>query len=146
MGEKCQKPAQFVAHWWLIVLFFGSCQTDHWLPRYGCFKFWVVGMCRYMYVHACMCMYVYVSVGIVCIWPLGHGNHHSVPETPSRDPHQGGPTQGTPEHVPNHFLTPSQYPTSTLFWDFCSKIGVWTCIATAAESATSIGTGQNIAH
>ena len=62
--EKCQKPAQFVAHWWLIVLFFGSCQTDHWLPRYGCFKFWVVGMCRYVHVYVCMCMYHKVYAGI----------------------------------------------------------------------------------
>ena len=113
------------------------------MPRYGCFKFWIVGMCRYMYVYACMCMYVYVSVAIAC-W--GTETTTASPKHPLVTQHQGGPTQGTPGHVPNHFLTPSQYHTSTRFWDFCSKIGVWTCIATAVESVTSIGTGQNIAH
>ena len=89
------------------------------------------------------CLYVYVSVAIAC-W--GTETTTASPKHPLVTPHQGGPTQGTPGHVPNHFLTPSQYPTSTRFWDFCSKISVWTCIATAVESATSIGTGQNIAH
>ena len=34
------KLAQFVGHGRLLNLFFGSSQTDVWLPRYGHFKFW----------------------------------------------------------------------------------------------------------
>ncbi len=32
-------PAQFVGHWRLLNVFFGSPQTEHWLQRYGHFKF-----------------------------------------------------------------------------------------------------------
>ena len=42
-------------------------------------------------------------------------------------PHPGGPTQGTPGHVPNHFLTPSQSPPSTRFFDFSNIFVLW-CI------------------
>jgi hypothetical protein len=34
------KVAQFVGHGRLLNLYFGSSQTDVWLPRYGHFKFW----------------------------------------------------------------------------------------------------------
>ena len=108
--KSAKTPAQFVAPWWLIILFFGSCQTDHWLPRYGCFKFWVVGMCRYMYVYACMCMYVYVCVCICIYCMLGHGNHHSFPETPSGDPAPGGTHSGHPRACTQPLFDPIPIP------------------------------------
>jgi hypothetical protein len=40
MGQMHHKLAQFVGHGRLLNLFFGSSQTDVWLPRYGHFKFW----------------------------------------------------------------------------------------------------------
>jgi hypothetical protein len=39
MSLRCHNPAQFVGHGRLLNLFFGSSQTEHWLPRYGHFKF-----------------------------------------------------------------------------------------------------------
>ena len=40
MDKNCNKPAKFVCHWLLLILFFGSSQTDVRLPRYVHFKFW----------------------------------------------------------------------------------------------------------
>ena len=40
MGRMHHKVVQFVGHGRLLNLFFGSSQTDVWLPRYGHFKFW----------------------------------------------------------------------------------------------------------
>ena len=40
MGHMHHKLAHFVGHGRLLTLFFGSSQTDVWLPRYGHFKFW----------------------------------------------------------------------------------------------------------
>jgi hypothetical protein len=40
MGQMHHKLAQFVGHGRLLNLFFGSSQTDVWLPRYGRFEFW----------------------------------------------------------------------------------------------------------
>jgi hypothetical protein len=40
MGQMHRKVAHFVGHGRLLNLFFGSSQTDVWLPRYGHFKFW----------------------------------------------------------------------------------------------------------
>jgi hypothetical protein len=64
MRSMCHKPAQFVGNGRLLNLFFGSGRTAHWLPRYGLFKFGVLGMC--MYVHVCVgiCIPVYVYIGI----------------------------------------------------------------------------------
>ena len=64
MRSMCHKPAQFVGNGRLLHLFFGSGRTAHWLPRYGLFKFGVLGMC--MYVHVCVgiCIPVYVYIGI----------------------------------------------------------------------------------
>jgi hypothetical protein len=48
-------------------------------------------------MYVCMCMYV----GHICRYcryctrPLGHGNHHHVPKTPSCDPAPGGTNSGT---------------------------------------------------
>ncbi len=39
MGQMHHNLAQFVDHGRLLNLFFGSSQTDDWLPRYGHFKF-----------------------------------------------------------------------------------------------------------
>ena len=39
MSRRCHNPAQFVGHGRLLNPFFGSSQTEHWLPRYGHFKF-----------------------------------------------------------------------------------------------------------
>ncbi len=97
-----------------------------------------------MYLHVCVSM-LSVSACIACIGPLGHGNHHSIPKTPSRDP-APRPTQGTPGHVPDHFLTPSQPPPRPDFSIFSWRTGIWTCLATAIESARMLLTGQNFAH
>ena len=40
MGQMHHKLAQCDGHGRLLNLFFGSSQTDVWLPRYGHFKFW----------------------------------------------------------------------------------------------------------
>jgi hypothetical protein len=40
MGQMHGKLAQLVGHGRSLNLFFGSSQTDVWLPRYGHFKFW----------------------------------------------------------------------------------------------------------
>ena len=40
MGPMLHKVAQFLGHGRLLNLFFGSSQTDVWLPRYGHSKFW----------------------------------------------------------------------------------------------------------
>ncbi len=42
-----------------------------------------------MSMHVCICMQS-VAACIACIRPLGHGNHHQIPKTPSRDPASGG--------------------------------------------------------
>ena len=65
------------------------------------------------------------------------------PKHPLVTQHPGGPTQGTPGHVPDHFLTPSQPPTRPDFSIFPSRIGVWTYLAKAIESARMLWTGQN---
>jgi hypothetical protein len=33
------KPPQFIGHGRLLNVIFGSSQTEHWLPKYGHFKF-----------------------------------------------------------------------------------------------------------
>ena len=43
------------------------------------------------------------------------------PKHPLLTPHPGGPTQGTPSNVPDHFLTPSHPPPPTRFFDFSFK-------------------------
>ncbi len=40
MAQMQHNLAQFVGHGRLLNLFFGSSQTDDWLPKYGHFKFW----------------------------------------------------------------------------------------------------------
>ncbi len=42
------KLAQFVGHGWVLILFFGSSQTDEWLPRYGHSKVlgWMACQCQ----------------------------------------------------------------------------------------------------
>ena len=59
---------------------------------------------------------------------LLHALDHWGTETTTASPkhllvtqHPGGPTQGTPGHVPDHFLTPSQPPPPTRFFDFSVK-------------------------
>ncbi len=44
------KPDLFVCHWRLLILLFGSSQPDHWLQKYGCFKFRMVGINMYVHV------------------------------------------------------------------------------------------------
>jgi hypothetical protein len=38
-SQMLHTPAQFVGHGRMLNVFFGSSQTEHWLPRYGHFKF-----------------------------------------------------------------------------------------------------------
>ena len=149
MRSMCPKPAQFVRNGRLLNLFFGSGRTAHWLPRYGRFKLGVSGMC--MYVHVCVgiCIYVHVYIGMcryiwvsvcICMYAsvchqylhLLHALDHWGTETTTASPkhllvtqHPGGPTQGTPGHVPDHFLTPSQPPPPTRFFDFSFKNRCW---------------------
>ena len=63
---------------------------------------------------------------------LLHALDHWGTETTTASPkhllvtqHPGGPTQGTPGHVPDHFLTPSQPPPPTRFFDFSVKNRCW---------------------
>ena len=56
---------------------------------------------------------------------LLHALDHWGTETTTASPkhllvtqHPGGPTQGTPGHVPDHFLTPSQPPPSDPIFRF----------------------------
>ena len=67
MRSMCHKPAQFVGNGRFLNLFFGSGRTAHWLPRYGLFKFGVLGMCMYVTVHVCvlsLCRYMHICVCI----------------------------------------------------------------------------------
>ncbi len=62
----------------------------------------------------------YVQVSKV----LGHCSTDTTttsPKHPFVAQHQAGPTQGTPGHVPIHFLAPSQSDLWTLFVDFSMK-------------------------
>ena len=55
---------------------------------------------------------------------LGHCGTYTTttsPKHPLEAPHQAGPTQGTPGHVPIHFLAPSQPNLCTRFLDFSVK-------------------------
>ena len=67
-------------------------------------------------------MYAYISDQYLHVLQvLDHWGMETTTESPKHllvTPHPGGPTQGTPGHVPNHFLTPSQSPPSTRFFDF----------------------------
>jgi hypothetical protein len=38
-SQMLHTPAQFVGHGRMLNVFFGSSQTEHWLPGYGHFKF-----------------------------------------------------------------------------------------------------------
>ena len=62
-----------------------------------------------MYVHVCISMQS-VSASIACIGPLGHGNHHSIPKTPPRDPAPGGTHSGHPRACARPLFDP--IPTS----------------------------------
>ncbi len=67
-------------------------------------------------------MYAYTSDQYLHVLQvLDHWGTETTTESPKHllvTPHPGGPTQGTPGHVPNHFLTPSQSAPSTRFFDF----------------------------
>ena len=99
---------------------------------------WYLSVCyrhRYfavsrMYVYVGICMYLYVCVHIssvsACIastGPLGHGNHHSVPKTPSLDPAPGGTHSGHPRACARPLFdpipTPSSYPIFRFFKNLC---------------------------
>jgi hypothetical protein len=82
-------------------------------------------MCRYIgYLQVSMCISKYAKVSdqyLHVLQVLDHWGTETTTESPKHllvTPHPGGPTQGTPGHVPNHFLTPSQSPPSTRFFDF----------------------------
>ncbi len=64
------KPDPFVCHWRLLTLFFGSCQKVHWLQRYGCFKFRMVGID--MYEHVSLGISRYIQVLPVYIGIIGY--------------------------------------------------------------------------
>ena len=42
-SQMLHTPAQFVGHGRMLNVFFGSSQTEHWLPKYGHFKFRGIG-------------------------------------------------------------------------------------------------------
>ena len=92
-------------------------------------------MCRYMHICACIhrytqvymsiCMYVHVcismpsvSASIACIGPLGHGNHHSIPKTPPRDPAPGGTHSGHPRACARPLFDPIPTPPSDPIFRF----------------------------
>jgi hypothetical protein len=106
-----------------------------------------------MYVYVgivCICMYAYTSDQYLHVLQvLDHWGTETTTESPKHSlltPHPGGPTQGTPGHVPDHFLTPYQPPPSTRFFDFFLKTGVGLFLATAIESARMLWTGHNFAR
>ena len=75
----------------------------------------------YMQVsHVFVGIQLYVQVSQV----LGHCSTDTTttsPKHPLVAQHQAGPTQGTPGHVPIHFLAPSESDLWTRFWDFSMK-------------------------
>ena len=87
-----------------------------------------------------------VSACISCLGPLGHGIHHSVPKTHARDPAPGGGHSGHPRACALPLFDPIQAPGLDRFFYFSWRIRVWTCLATAIESARILGTGQNFAQ
>ena len=97
-------------------------------------------------MHVCISM-PSVSAAIACIGPLGHGNHHSIPKTPPRDPAPGGTHSGHPRACARPLFDPIPTPPSDpIFRFFLSRIGVGTCLATAIESARMLWTRQNFAE
>jgi hypothetical protein len=66
-----------------------------------------VCMCRYSLLCACMCMYV-VHICMYCMyWPTVALKPPPQPQNTFSGPSSVGLTQGTPGHVPIHFLPPS---------------------------------------
>ena len=64
------------------------------------------------------CQYLHV------LHALDHWGTESTTASPKHTlvtPHPGGATQGTPGHVPYHFLTPSKPPASTAFFIFLEE-------------------------
>ena len=71
-------------------------------------------------LHVFVGIHLYVQVSQV----LGHCSTDTTtmsPKHPLVAQHQAGPTQGTPGHVPIHFLAPSESDLWTRFWDFSMK-------------------------
>jgi hypothetical protein len=88
-----------------------------------------------------------VSVCIVCIGALGHRNHHSVPKTYSRDPLPQWSHSGHPRACAWPLLDPiPPPPPAPDFFIFSSRISVWTCLATALESARTLWRCHNFAQ
>ena len=112
------------------------------------FKLGVSGMCVYVHVCVGICVYVHVYIGIcryvwasvcICMYAsvchqylhLLHALDHWGTETTTLTTaspkhllvtqHPGGPTQGTPGHVPIHCLTSSQSHLSSKCSDFLRK-------------------------
>ena len=107
-------------------------------------------VCMYMLVSVCICMYPSISDQYLHVLQvLDHWGTETTTESPKHPlltPHPGGPTQGTPGHGPDHFLTPYQPPPSTRFFDFSLQTGVEFCLATAIEPARRHLTGLYFAR
>ena len=88
-------------------------------------------VCMYMQVFVCICMYPSISDQYLHVLQvLDHWGTETTTESPKHllvTLHPEGPTQGTPGHAPYHFLTPSQSPPSTRFFDFANIFVLW-CI------------------
>ena len=67
------------------------------------------------------CRYLSVSACISCLGPLGHGIHHSVPKTHSRDPAPGGGHSGHPRACALPLYDPIQAPTLDPIFRFFLK-------------------------
>ncbi len=68
MSRMYHKPARFFSHRLFLNLFFGSSQTEHWLPKYGHFKFGWVGAFKNL-VYSCFARGLHSWIGFT------HGLH-----------------------------------------------------------------------
>ena len=116
-----------------------------------------VCMCRYMgyvVVYACMCMYVYVCDPYLhVLHVLDHRGTETTTTCPKHllvTPHPAGPTQGTPGHVPVHFIPPSLSPPDTRFCAPPSRSmrpgPHWTSSGTAGERPVPAAPASILSH
>ena len=153
MGRMHHKVVQFVGHGRLLNLFFGSSQTDVWLPRYGHSKFWggVVHKTKFTFgLHAVVSNYAQTWCKPKCMVYMEKGsmwacvNYDIFSECAAGC---AGSDFTTCLPVPWRGWGPLVRSKQAVFrvLDF-ERIGVLGCLATIVEGARSIRTGSNSAH
>jgi len=101
---------------------------------------------RNMHVYAGINSNLSVSSVSVCIGPLGHGNHHSIPKTPSRDPAPGGTHSGHPRACAQPLFDPIPIPPLDPIFRFFQHFCAVVHLAMAVESARIVQGGSNLAQ